>query len=116
MDCSSAPETRRIVNGKEMELYSQPYSVFFFSHVFMSLLVKSTFPKDTEGEKGPPALFVGDGLLSVGLYPGTQLGENLGLLEAVREGLKLSTLWPCRGDDWAGAGASFFSGFWGGDA
>lgn len=91
-------------------------SVFFFSRVLMSLLVKSTFPKDTEGEKGPPALFVGDGLLSVGLYTGTQLGENLGLLEAVREGLKLSTLWPCKGDDWAGAGASFFSGFWGGDA
>lgn len=75
-----------------------------------------TFPKATEGEKGPPALLGVDGLLRGGLYPGTQLGENLGLVVAGREGLKLSTLWPCSGDDWAGAGVSFFSGFWGGEA
>lgn len=57
-----------------------------------------------------------DGLPSGGLYPGTQLGENLGLVVAGLEGLKLRTLWPCSGDDWAGAGVSFFSGFWGGEA
>lgn len=61
-------------------------------------------------------LFGVDGLLREGLYPGTQLGENLGLVLAVREGLKLSTLWPCRGDNWAGTGVSFFSCFWGGEA
>jgi hypothetical protein len=33
-----------------------------------------------------------DGLLNRGLYPGTQLGENLGLVLAGLEGLKLSTL------------------------
>lgn len=71
----------------------------------------NTFPKATVGENGAPALFGVEGLLRGGLYPGTQLGENLGLAVAGREGLKLSTLCPCRGDDWAGAGVSFFSGF-----
>lgn len=75
-----------------------------------------TFAKATDGEKDVPALLGVEGLPRGGLYPGTQLGENLGLVVAAREGLKLRTLWPCRGDDWAGAGVSFFSVFWGGEA
>lgn len=52
-----------------------------------------------------------DGLLRGGLYPGTQLGENLGLAVDGREGLKLNTLCPCRGDDCAGVGISLLSCF-----
>ena len=58
-----------------------------------------------------------DGLLSgLGVYPVTQLGENLGLAVAERDGLKLSTFWPCSAYDWAGTGSAFFSGFCFGEA
>lgn len=102
--------------GQEPQNMESVNFTLSFSEALDQCWDQCTFPKATEGEKGPPALFGVGGLLRGGLYPGTQLGENLGLVVADREGLKLSTLCPCRGEDWAGAGVSFFSGFWGGEA
>lgn len=67
-----------------------------------------TLPKAMEGEKVPPAE---EGLLKDGLYPETQLGENLGLVLEGLAGLKLRTFCPCRGEDWTDTGASFVSCF-----
>lgn len=132
-DCSSAPEkggkcALQLLILSDRKSYSRNSSITLIHHTTSVLAVHlsstqtvsngygHTFPKATEGEKGAPALLGVDGLVRGGLYPETQLGENLGLVVAGLEGLKLSTLWPCRGDDWAGAGVSFFSVFWGGEA
>ena len=66
----------------------------------------------------PPGLGPGleETLSGLGVYPVTQLGENLGLVVDEGEGLKLSTLWPCSAYDWAGAGSAFFSCFCLGEA
>lgn len=74
------------------------------------MMYAQTLPKATEGEKGPP-LAGEEGLLKGGLYPGTQLGENFGLVLGGRAGLKLRTFCPCSGGVWVDTGASFFSGF-----
>lgn len=92
--CSLAPEKRREVGDPLFYRHFQGDTGIVHPLDEADRGSGHTFPKATDWEKGVPALFGVDGLLREGLYPGTQLGENLGLVPAAREGLKLSTLWP----------------------